>query len=333
MENKKTSLELLTMDLEKINNTLWKPKGGKGAKSKEAKELEVEDLTKIANALASALSSVKNILEESSTKPAAVDNSQRLEVMEKKKMVMEAKTRQLEDSSDHHHQRTLKSKFFISSTKENSAIRTEKELEEQGMSVARHVADLIDRKLGVKVAKEDIKSCHHTKTGLIVRLWDFKAGSVYDQVVTAIKSGKGREQMDVFINFALTNRRASLLYEVRQLVRNKMLGKFFVDSNGSISVLPSGSDTNNWAATKMKLTSVRGGAAWGEGGGDGAKNHSLWTATASEREQYGSTCGGTNPSLREAVPSSPRQEGAVTTGTGPARPGHQHRPVARALKA
>ena len=299
METKKTSLELLTMDLERINNTLWKPKGGKGNKSKEAKELEVADLTKIANSLASALNSVKTILEEASAKPDAVDNTLRLEemekktklmekkveVMEKKEEVMEAKTRQLEDSNDHHHQRSLKGKLFITSRKENSAIRSEKELEEQGMSVARHVADLIDMKLGVKVAKEDIKSCHHTKTGLIVRLWDFKPGSVYDQVVNAIKSGKGRQLLDVFINFALTNRRASLLYEVRQLVRNKKVEKFFVDSDGSISVLPSGG-----GAAKVKLTSVRGGVAWGEGGGAGSHNHNLWTATPSEvRSRFAKT--------------------------------------------
>ena len=281
---KNSSMEQIAMELEKINSTLWQIKGGKGVKSKEVKELEGPDLTKIATSLANALNSVKTILEEVSAKPAVEETLKRMELMEKKTEVMERKEEQMEekmrnveDSNDHHHQRSLKGKLFITSRKENSAIRSEKELEEQGMSVARHVADLIDMKLGVKVAKEDIKSCHHTKTGLIVRLWDFKPGSVYDQVVNAIKSGKGRQLMDVFINFALTNRRASLLYEVRQLVRNKKVEKFFVDSDGSISVLPSGA-----GAAKVKLTSVRGGVAWGEGGGAGGHNHNLWTATPSE---------------------------------------------------
>ena len=279
--NKKT-LDLLAQELEKVNATLWAPKGGKGVKSKEAKEVGVVELTKIANCLASALNATKAILED-----IQVDEekkAKKMEVVEAKLAEMDKKNnevakqlRQVEDHGDHNHQRSLKGKFFISSSKENSAIRTERELEEQGVSVARHVADLIDKKLGVKVHKEDIKSCHHTKTGLIVRLWDFKPGSVYDQVVNAIKSGKGRQLMDVFINFALTNRRASLLYEVRQLVRNKKVEKFFVDSDGSISVLPSGA-----GAAKVKLTSVRGGLAWGEGGGAGGHNHNLWTATPSE---------------------------------------------------
>ena len=294
MTKKNSSLELLTTELEKINSTLWIPKGGKGSKSKEARELEVPDLTKIATSLVNALSSVKTILEEAAAKPALEDNSKRMDEMKKKEEEMEKKVnlmdkkeeelekkmRNMEDASDHHHQRSLKGKLFITSTKVNSAIKTEKQLEEEGTSVAKHVADLMDKKLGVRMSKEDIKSCHHTKTGLIVRLWDFKAGSVYDQVVTAIKSGQGRQVKDIFINFALTNRRASLLYEVRQLVKSKSLDKFFVDSDGSISVLPRGSGAN-WAATKVKLTSLRGGVAWGEGGG-ALHNHSLWTATPSE---------------------------------------------------
>ena len=288
MTKKNSSLELLTTELEKINSTLWIPKGGKGAKSKEARELEVPDLTKIATSLVNALNSVKIILEEAAAKPALEDNTKRMnemvmkeEQMEEKINLVEKKMRTMEDAADHHHQRSLKGKLFITSTKVNSAIKSEKQLEEEGISVARHVTDLMSKKLGVTMSKEDIKSCHHTKTGLIVRLWDFKAGSAYDQVVTAIKSGKGRQVKDVFINFALTNRRASLLYEVRQLVKSKSLDKFFVDSDGSISVLPRGSGAD-WAATKVKLTSLRGGVAWGEGGGAGLHNYDLWTATPSE---------------------------------------------------
>ena len=286
MKNKKNSLELLTMELEKINNTLWNPKGGKGAKLKEVKELEVHDLTKIA------LNSVKTVLEEDeeSRKTLMEDNLKRMETLEQKAEQLEEKMRNLEDMSDHHHQRSLKGKLFITSTKVNSLVQSEKELEGAGMSVERHVEDLVERKLGVKVRKEDIKSCHHTRTGLIVRLWDFKAGSVYDQIVSAIKSGKGRQMKDIFINFALANRRASLLYEVRQLVKNKCLEKFFVDSDGSISVLPMGSGANWAAASKVKLTSVRGGVAWGEGGGTGAHNHNLWTATPGEvRSRFAKT--------------------------------------------
>ena len=166
MTKKNSSMELLTTELEKINSTLWIPKGGKGAKSKEARELEVPDLTKIATSLVNALNSVKIILEEAAAKPALEDNTKRMnemvmkeEQMEEKINLVEKKMRTMEDAADHHHQRSLKGKLFITSTKVNSAIKSEKQLEEEGISVARHVTDLMSKKLGVTMSKEDIKSC------------------------------------------------------------------------------------------------------------------------------------------------------------------------------
>ena len=285
MSTNKKTLELLAQELEKVNATLWAPKGGKGVKSKEAKDVGVMELTKIANCLASALNATKSILED-----LQVDEekkSKKMEVMESKLVEMNNRNnevakqlRQVEDIADHNHQRSLKGKFFITTEKGSKVIKSEKELEEEGISVAKHAAELIEMKLGVKVEKEDIKSCHHTKAGLILRLGDFKIGSVYDQVVNAVKQDKGRQLKLIYINFALTNRRASILYEVRQLVKGKIVEKFFVDSDGSISVLPKGS-ADNWASVKVKLTSVRGGAAWGEGGGASHSNN-VWTATPEE---------------------------------------------------
>ena len=254
-------------------------------KSKEAKDVGVMELTKIANCLASALNATKAILED--IQGDEEKKAKKMEVMEAKLAEMDMKNkevakqlRQVEDHADHNHQRSLKGKFFITTEKGSKVIKSEKELEEEGISVAKHAAELIEMKLGVKVEKEDIKSCHHTKAGLILRLGDFKIGSVYDQVVNAVKQGKGRQLKGIYINFALTNRRASILYEVRQLVKGKIVEKFFVDSDGSISVLPKGS-ADNWASVKVKLTSVRGGAAWGEGGGASHSNN-VWTATPEE---------------------------------------------------
>ena len=64
MSTNKKTLDLLAQELEKVNATLWAPKGGKGVKSKEAKEVGVVELTKIANCLASALNATKAILED-----------------------------------------------------------------------------------------------------------------------------------------------------------------------------------------------------------------------------------------------------------------------------
>ena len=54
-------------------------------------------------------------------------------------------------------------------------------------------------------------------------------------MVDAIKSGKNRE-VDLFFNFALTRRRAALLYDVRMLKKNKKIHKFFTDADGQITI-------------------------------------------------------------------------------------------------
>ena len=87
--------------------------------------------------------------------------------------------------------------------------------------------------------EEDLTSCHHTNTGLVFRMRDLKPGSAFDRVVTAIKSGQGKDVKDIYIHFALTHRRSALLYEIRMLkkAQNSKLTKFYTDFDGSISVV------------------------------------------------------------------------------------------------
>ena len=67
----------------------------------------------------------------------------------------------------------------------------------------------------------------------------FRAYFIVDRVVTAIKSGQGKDVKDIYINFALTPRRSALLYEIRMLkkAQNSKLTKFYTDFDGSISVV------------------------------------------------------------------------------------------------
>ena len=184
--------------------------------------------------------------------------------------ILEEKTRALEDQSDHHHQRSLKGKFMISSLKSNNVITPEEQFKKGSKPLVEYVTELIFQKLGVRVKVDEIISCHYTSSGLIIfRMGDFKPGSSYDSIVTAIKSGQGKDVKDLFINFALTPRRASLLYEVRQLVKAKKISKFVTYSDGSISVVKLD------GKTKVKVTNYteKQGAAGGQGGGgaDGAR--------------------------------------------------------------
>ena len=253
-QDPKKMLKDLASELSKVNKELDKTKDA-GGKKRGAKELETGGLNNILDALARSMDLVKGMLEK-----GAEDNCPRVKALEEK-------TRALEDKSDQLHQRSLKGKFLISSLKEKNIIASEEKLKQEGKTTPRYVTELVFNKLGVAVKEEEIIACHHTSTGLIIfRLGDFKPGSSYNKIVTAIKSGAGKDVKDLFINFALTPRRASLLYEARQLKKSKKITKFLTDSDGSITVVKSD-------GSKLKLTNNGGEAIGANNGGDrsGAK--------------------------------------------------------------
>ena len=215
------TLKDLSSELSKINKELNKTNDGK---KKGIKELEVKELNNVLEALYKSLDLVKAMMEKGE------DNCPKVKDLEDR-------TRVLEDQSDYHHQRSLKGKFMISSLKDNNIISKEKKLKEEGKSLPQYVTELVFGKLGVTMGVEEIVSCHHTSSGLVFRLGDFKPSSNFNQIVNAIKCGFGKETKNIFINFALTPRRASLLYEVRQLKKAKKISKFYTAFDGSITVV------------------------------------------------------------------------------------------------
>ena len=240
-------LKDLALELGKVHKELDKTKDG--GKKRGTKELEAAALTNILEALAKGVDLVRNMLEKGSE-----DNCPRVKNLE-------VKTRSLEDTNDLLHQRSLKGKFVISSPRNKTSIASQEKLQDEGKSLPKYVTQLVFNKLGVKMKEDDIISCHHTSGGMIIfRLGDFKPGSSFHQVVSAIKSGAGKDVTDIFVNFALTPRRAALLYEVRQLKKGNKILRFLTDSDGSITVV-------RHDGSKMKLTKSRGGAKIAGGGG------------------------------------------------------------------
>ena len=219
-----TNIETLKKELEKVTNKLGKSTG-KG-KNKEPKELDAEDLRFVMENLTKSLEIVQKILENGE------DNCPKV-------TALETKVKRMEDEADHHHQRSLRGKFVISSNKLDNKIQKKKQLDDQNKSVPQYVVELINGKLGARVREEDLTSCHHTNTGLVFRMRDLKPGSAFDRVVTAIKSGQGKDVKDIYIHFALTPRRSALLNEIRMIKKapNSKLTKFYTDFDGSISVV------------------------------------------------------------------------------------------------
>ena len=224
----------LAGELSKIQKELDKTKDGN--KKRGTKDLESGGLTNILDSLARSMEVVKVLLENHTE-----DNCPRVKVLEEK-------TRMLEDSGDLQQQKALKGKFMISAPRKKDSIASEAKLREENKSLPKYVTELVYNKLGQSLKEEEIVSCHHTNTGSIMfRLANFKPGSGYQRVVAAIKGGAGKDVPDLFINFALTRRRAALLYEVRQLKKATKIPRFLSDADGSITVVLKD-------GTKMRVT-------------------------------------------------------------------------------
>ena len=224
----------LAGELSKIQKELDKTKDGN--KKRGTKDLESGGLANILDSLARSMEVVKVLLENQTE-----DNCPRVKVLEEKTCLHE-------DSGDIQQQKALKGKFMISAPRNKDSIASEAKLKEENKSLPKYVTELVYNKLGQTLKEDEIVSCHHTTTGSIMfRLANFKPGSGYQRVVAAIKGGAGKDVPDLYVNFALTRRRAALLYEVRQLKKATKIPRFLSDADGSITVVLKD-------GTKMRVT-------------------------------------------------------------------------------
>ena len=144
--------------------------------------------------------------------------------------------KKVEDNSEHHHQRSLRGKFFISFPPDSSPISPE-ELVHNCTSVKEYVRDLVESKYQVRIGLDDFKTCHHTKKGLIFRLQNLSSGSSYAGLAQAIKNGTGKKIKTHYVNFSLTPLRSSLLYDLRSYKREKKIERYYSDMDGTLSYI------------------------------------------------------------------------------------------------
>ena len=111
----------------------------------------------------------------------------------------------------------------------------------------------VNRRYGIHIdPNEDIKDARRvSRAGTIVlTFFDLKPGSKYFDLVSAIKTkGSNSKGQKLYANFVLTNRRNSLLYEIRKAFKAGKLEKYFSDYDGSLVIVKKGS-TN-----KIRVTS------------------------------------------------------------------------------
>ena len=82
-------------------------------------------------------------------------------------------------------------------------------------------------------------------------MWDLRPGSALQALTDKIKKG-GNKAKNHFVNFMLTKRRSSLLYEVRKLKRDGVISRFYSDEDGIISM-----KVNDEKEKATKLSSYR----------------------------------------------------------------------------
>ena len=156
-------------------------------------------------------------------------------------------TRELEDEVDDYKQKNLAGKFVITcDRKKPSEMKTQEELAADGgeRALPAHIVQLALSKYGTTLKEDDISSCHYLpKGGIFFSLWNMRPGSPSAALTEAIKTSKDKTK-NIYINFMMTRRRSSLLFEVRSLKKQKKIARYYSDEKGTITIKVKEGDTN-----------------------------------------------------------------------------------------
>ena len=100
--------------------------------------------------------------------------------------------------------------------------------------------------------QDDLQSVKRvSRSGTIVlSFYDHKPGSKFFELVNAIKTkGSNAKGFNLYANFVLTQRRSSLLFEIRKAHKEGKLEKYFSDYDGSLVIVKKGT------TQKIRVTS------------------------------------------------------------------------------
>ena len=211
--------------LETVGRSLATPKNAK-------------ELTKLLNKLKGAVLGLTNLVK---------DNTEEQGKLEKR-------TRETEDELDQHKQKNLKGKFIITTTpdKPSDMLKQEDVDSKDPEALPKHIVDLVKKKYDLELKTDDLASYHFLpKGGIFFSMWDLRPGSALQALTDKIKKG-GNKAKNHFVNFMLTKRRSSLLYEVRKLKRDGVISRFYSDEDGIISM-----KVNDEKEKATKLSSYR----------------------------------------------------------------------------
>ena len=252
----------LLVILEKVSSRLKSSSGGSGTRQPKVfdalEDVDVRNLfTQLKDVLATWVSASSLQEEKISTLETSCEAVSHQVTLSNEKIVsLEKSSRTLSDLNDHHHQRSLKGKFSIFPLNSDCLVQKE-DFEKDGKRLSFYVCELIYQKYSFETDESDISSCHFSKKGISFRLLNLSPTSTYGLLVKAITHGQGSKERGIFFNFALTPKRASLLFELRQAKRAKKIDKLYSDSDGSISyVSPSSPNNSRGKKEKTRISSI-----------------------------------------------------------------------------
>ena len=112
-------------------------------------------------------------------------------------------------------------------------------------SMAEACVRAIETKTGIRVPLEDVSACHPLgkkgavpNTTFIIRLWNRKQHSAWEQLMAGLMTGRNPAtgnnftNAPLYINYQLTPARGEVVKVVREAKRGKRLHKYNVDANG-----------------------------------------------------------------------------------------------------
>jgi hypothetical protein len=166
---------------------------------------------------------------------------------------LEEKVMDLESDKDAMAQKWKVGTLIIQSNNKanNPKVKPEKEVKKEDLTS--HAAELIKMKTGVEIEENDLSKIHFVPGGALkVKFHDTKYSSKFKKIVTAIKKPTNDQKaLNLFINFELTKMRNNLLFEVRKAKRENRIAKYFVDFDGTMSVLVNLSDSVTVRLTRL----------------------------------------------------------------------------------
>ena len=169
---------------------------------------------------------------------------------------------------DETRQRGMKGNLIISSPQNGNADTIAKHEVFNGKreSDIEMVARIVKMKTGVEIDPFEVSACHRIgkkeNHAYVIRLNDRKNGSAWHNLSEGMMTGKSTsggnfvKDVNVFLNFQLTQKRAKLARVVRLARKDKKIYKFYINQNGVIKVKKTVADNYIEVKSEFDLNTI-----------------------------------------------------------------------------